>query len=206
MGVYHNGDNAPAIWRDANTGTLMQKFEVGTPFEPGITSYEEIAQYSCRSGMHFLILPLANISQAEMKAVTEGNAYFAFTTIGDVLIFQYRFGAALSWSDSAYNWYLVPEEERELPRDPGEEGHPLLSVILIEATNGLVAGLRLVSFSPTFARELRDALVQQASRPKPTDFIQQARRIFVRYSSKQLRRMALSSCIGGDDYDRPAPF
>jgi hypothetical protein len=184
----------------------MQKIEVGQPFEPGITSYQEVAQYSCRSGRHFLIMPMANISQLELKAVTAGNAYFAFTVIGDVLVFQYRFGTALSWSDSTYNWYLVAEDERELPEDPGEDGHPLLSVILIEATNGLVAGLRLISLSPTFARELRNALAQQARRPKPPDFSQQARRVFARYSSRQLRHMAIASCIGGDDYDRPAPF
>jgi hypothetical protein len=53
----------------------MQKIEVGQPFEPGTTSYQEVAQYSCRSGRHFLVMPMANISQLELKAVTEGNAY-----------------------------------------------------------------------------------------------------------------------------------
>jgi hypothetical protein len=63
----------------------MQIIEVGQPFEPGTISYQEVTQYSCRSGRHFLVLPMANISQLELKAVTEGNAYFAFTVIGDVL-------------------------------------------------------------------------------------------------------------------------
>jgi hypothetical protein len=66
--------------------------------------------------------------------------------------------------------------------------------------------LRLISLSPTFARELRNPLAQQARRPKPPDFIHQARRVFARYSSQQLRHMAIASCIGGDDYDRSAPF
>lgn len=184
----------------------MYKLQVGKPYIDGITRYDEIPQYDCRGGSHWLIMPLANIQRIEQEAITTGTAHFAFTTIGDVLIFQYRFGTAVAWSDCAYNWYLIPEEQRQLPIDPGDDGRVLLSVILIEATNGLVAGLRLVTLSTTFATELRQALLLQANRPEPQDFAQQAHAVFARYGSKQLRQLALCSCIGGDDYDRPAPF
>jgi hypothetical protein len=191
---------------DCRKQATMYKLEVGKPFISGISSYEELPQYSCRNGLHLLVIPLANIRPIEQEAITEGAAYFAFTVMGDVLVFQYRFGRALAWSDSAYNWYLVPEDERGLPDEPGPNEHALMSVVLVEATNGLVAGLRVLSLSPTFASELRGVLAQQSRRPKPADFVQQAQRIFNRYSSSQLREMALSSCIGGDNFDRPAPF
>jgi len=183
-----------------------RQLAVGQPLEPGVTRYEELPEYNYRNGEHRLLLFMENITLDELAAVREGDAKFAFTVIGDVLIFQYRFGSALPWSDAAYTWHRVPEEEQIRP--PALEGpqRAALLIILVEATTGIVQALRMVSLSPTMSRRLHEAINRQAAAPLPADYDDQIRRIFERFTSKELRDLALASCTGGDVADRASPY
>lgn len=189
----------------------MRTLAVGQLLEPGVTRYDEMPEYNYRSGIHRLIIAMRNLTPAEVEAVRHADVKLAFTVIGDVLIFQYRFGAVLPWSDAAYTWHKVPPAEQIRPPALTGEQRVLLEIILVEATTGIIHALRVVSMSPTMSRRLHEAINRQADAPFPASgllstYDAQQQRIFARYTSKQLRDRALASCTGGDTEDRPSPY
>lgn len=184
----------------------MHTIFVGKLLKEGVTQYEEMPEYNFRSGVHRLIIAMKNLTPKEIDAVRHVDVKLAFTVIGEVIIFQYRFGAVLPWSDAAYTWHKVPISEQVRPRQLTGEQRVLLEIILVEATTGIVQAIRVVSLSPTFSQRLHTAINRQADNPMPDDYDAQTRRIFDNFTSGQLRARALGSCTGGDTVDRPSPY
>lgn len=184
----------------------MPIIAVGQPLQPDVTRYQEMPEYNYRNGGHHLMIAMANIRPGELEAVKSAPANFAFTVVGDVLVFQYRFGAALPWSDAAYTWHKVPAAEQLRPPKLIGQERALLEIILVEATTGIVKAIRAVSLSPTFSQRLHTAINRQADAPMPADYDAQVQRIFDTFTSAQLRDRAIASCTGGDDVDRDAPY
>ena len=184
----------------------MHVLQVGKPLNPNVSTWPPMPEYNYRDGSHELVIAYPNPHKREIEAVGEATAHFAFTVVRDILVFQYRFGAAVPWSDCGYNWHRLPEDERVLPEDPAPDERAVLRVIFIDANTGIIKALRVLTFSHTFTRRLHQAIRAQAARPFPADYAQQAAVLFQNYSTKALRRRALASCTGGDQWDRPAPF
>lgn len=184
----------------------MYAIEVGKPLNPHINSWPPMPEYNFSDGSHELIISYARPRPQEIAAVREARAHFAFTVIRDIIVFQYRFGAAMPWSDCGYSWHRVSEEARTLPDMPAPGERAMLYVIFIDANTGIVKALRALTFSHTFTKRLHKAIQEQAARPFPDDYAQQAEMLFVNYSTKELRQRALASCTGGTQHDNPAPF
>ncbi len=149
---------------------------------------------------------MANLRPEEIAAVRSDTVKLAFTVVGPAIIFQYRVGAELPWSDAAYTWHKVPAEERVEPPALGGRQRAPLEIILVEATTGIVQAIRVVTMSPTMSRRLHEAIRRQAAAPLPADYDAQVWRVFDSYTSAQLRDRAIASCTGGDDIDRPSPY
>jgi hypothetical protein len=184
----------------------MRTLKVGELLEPGVTEFKEMPEYNYRSGSHRLIIAMKNIRRVELLAVKSVPARFAFTVIGDVLVFQYRFGTTLPWSDAAYTWHKVPAAEQVRPPKLTGKQRILLEIVLVEAKLGIIEALRAVSLSPTFSQRLHKAINAQADAPMPADYDAQVQHIFDTFTSAQLRDRAIASCTGGDDIDRDAPY
>lgn len=185
---------------------MSEKLIVGDLMPGGQTQYDEIPEYNSRSGAHRLIIPMAQATAEEIEAVKTGDVKLAFTTIGDVIMFQARFGAIIPWCDAAYTWHKLPAEEQIRPPELTGNQRMMLTIILLEATTGEILAIRAVSMSPTMSKRLNAAINRQADAPFPADYDEQAWGIFNRYSSQQLRDKALASCTGGDSTDRPSPY
>lgn len=185
---------------------VMYAIQVGQPLNPTIYSWPPMPEYNFLDSGHELILSFPRPRPQEITAVWEATAHFAFTVVGDIIVFQYRFGGALPWSDCGYNWHRVSEDIRTLPDMPAPGERAMLRVILIDANTGIVKALRALTFSHTFIKRLHQAIREQAARPLPDDYEQQAERLFVNYSTKMLRQRAIASCTGGSQHDNPAPF
>ena len=70
--------------------------------------------------------------------------------------------------DCSYQWHRVSPEERTGPpawEDTSPQLRALASIILVEATNGIILALRSVSYSPEFTRSLHRAIADQAALP-----------------------------------------
>ena len=173
---------------------------LGQQYIPGRSQYPEAVQYNWRGGQHELLMWLASPSRAEISDIRQGQAEFALVVEPPLIVLLYRFGRAIPWSDAPYSWHLVPEAEQTLPDTTDAiEPHALLQVILVDASTGLVQGLRAVSFSPAFTAALHSAIAEQAGQPWDAGAYNAAlASLYGRYpSSTELLGQARSRTRGG---------
>lgn len=173
---------------------------VGRPYIESKTQWPEAVEYNYRSGSHELRLFYPNLSAQEIADVGRGLVRLAFAVRGDVIYLCWRFGEQ-SWCDATYSIHLVPAAERSTPPIPvTPEERALLQVILVEATTGIIAAMRVVSFSPDFTRRLHAAIRDQLSRTWPGEdaYLTQCTRLYSAYTSKQIaEQLAVATCRGG---------
>jgi hypothetical protein len=184
----------------------FQIIQVGKPYVDGITAWPNRMEYNYRAGQHELRLTLSNLKYLEIAAVRRGRCEFAFMVHRGLIFFLYRFEApsmpieAIPWSDNSYSWWRVPEEDRTIPSAVGPNDHLFINMMLINADNGIVEGLRTATFSPEFGRKLHDAIRDQASRPY--DPLAENRAVLEAYQlyprSDLMAANAEARCFAGD--------
>lgn len=179
----------------------MHKYEVGTPYIPGKTSWTETGEYNCRSGAHELRLFFRNLRDQEIAAVASGEAKFSLAVVDDIIFMLYKIGDAFQWSDAPYTWHTLPESERDLPPALAASEKMLLTVVLVEASNGIVKALRLVSMPHDFSLKLNAAIRKQADMPfDQKQYDQHLASIYARFNTGELRRrysIARFGLLGG---------
>ena len=179
----------------------MCKLEIGQPYVPGCHTWPEGADYNFRSGGHELRIFLANVTSQEIATIHTAPVEFGLLVDRSGLFLIARFGRRFSF-DCSYSWHRVSPEERTMP-PPFEEVPPALrssiSVILVEATTGIVAALRVISFSPDFSRGLHRAILEQAQAvPHPIEHERWVGETF-RCTTHQLWERCQVRCQGGAD-------
>ncbi len=142
----------------------MQIVAIGKPLFENRTELPEAVEYNYQSGDHTLLLSMKNLHPMEIKAVRESEAEFGLYCENGIIFLLYRFGDALPWSDSAFSWWNVAEEDRRIPAPQANPAERiLLKIILIEAATGIVKAIRVTTLSPAFTEKLQDAIRQQAT-------------------------------------------
>lgn len=146
----------------------MHAYRVGDLYHIGRTQWPEGAEYNYRGGGHELLLRYGNLTPSETTSITRRPAELGALASGPILFFLYKFSIDSDWSDCPYSWHLVkaarPDEATEPP--PLEENErALLSIVLIEATTGVIAGLRAVSLSINLSRYLHQSIADQIAQP-----------------------------------------
>ena len=180
------------------------RYEVGKPYDPRRRSWPERADYNWR-GEHELRIFLARASPAEVHSLQRGRVEFGLWTPLPELSLISRFHGpddrVLLSSDRSYQWHLVPVPGRTAP-PPWEETSPELravcQIVAVEATNGLILGLRAVSFSPEFTRALHRAIAAQIGLPfDPAAHGRAVAGITRRFTTEQLWQQCPVRCVGG---------
>lgn len=171
----------------------LHAYEVGALYSPGRTSWPEAGEYNYRGGAHELRLFYANLKEPEIKAITRRPCEFGAVAVGPVLFFLYKFGTN-PWSDAPYSWHLVraarPDEATEPPALEENE-RVLLNIVLVEATTGVIAGLRTVSLSIALSRYLHAQIATQIATPfRQAEYDQTLADTYRRQTSDDLARSA----------------
>ncbi len=178
----------------------MRVLQVGKPYIPGRTDWREGVEYNYRAGAHEMRMFFERPAVSEVEAVRKGECEFALAVEGPVIFLLYCFRPAIDWSDAPFSWHLVPEIERTLPQQEGNETRALLHVDLIEAKTGIVRALRVVTFSPEFTYALHNAIREQAASPwLGRDAYDAALRDAYRHyaRSEDLLKRAVARTVGG---------
>jgi hypothetical protein len=106
---------------------------------------------------------MKNLHPKEIEAVGQDEAEFGLYCENSIVFLLYRFGETLPWSDSAFSWWNVSEEDRKIPAPQANPAERiLLKIILIEAATGIVKAIRVTTPSPDFTEKLHDAIRRQA--------------------------------------------
>lgn len=176
----------------------MNILTVGEPYHPSRRQWPEGATYNFRAGAHELVLFFDRPTDRETGAIRRDRMDLAVTAEGDVIILSWRFGTA-PWSDAPYSWHLLPEAERVEPATPEGNG-ALLSVVLVDASTGLVRAFRAVSMSAEFAAALEGSIREQILRPWPgrEAYDRELARIYATSSSETIAGRAIARGVGGD--------
>ena len=109
---------------------------------------------------HSLLIVKAGITCQEIEEFERGTAQFGVYIDGPIIFFLFKFGTG-KWNDAPYSWHTVPAGIRVYPEEAQETGK--LTVILVEATDGLVKAMREIPLAPEFADALNGAITLQAN-------------------------------------------
>lgn len=179
----------------------MQIVANGKQLFEGRDKLPEAIEYNYQAGDHTLLLSMKNLHPSEIKAVREEPAEFGLYCEDGIIFLLYRFGEILPWSDSAFSWWNVAEEDRRIPE---QRKHPaeriLLKIILIEATTGVVKAIRVTTFSPEFTERLHRAIRGQAAGEEFSreEFTARSLKVYEKYSPAELVAKAIGKTKGGD--------
>lgn len=168
----------------------MHLYEVGKLYTDR-THWPEGAQYNYRGGEHELVLFFNRPTAKEIHSIGKERAEFALFVERQLIILLYRFGTGLDWSDAPYSIHLVPHEQRTIPPDVEAGMRALLHIVLVDASNGIIRVLRVISLSPEFTQALHHAIQEQADMPFTRHVYNgQLESLFARYPSFELAQMA----------------
>jgi hypothetical protein len=165
------------------------------------TEMPEAIEYNYQSGDHTLLLSMKNLHREENEAVREAEAEFGLYCENSIVFLLYRFGETLPWSDSAFSWWNVAEEDRRIPAPQmNPAGHILLKIILVEAANGIVKAIRVTTLSPAFTEKLHDAIRRQAKgEPFSRDeFVNRSLQIYQKFTPADFAANAVVKTKGGE--------
>lgn len=179
----------------------MQIVAIGKPLFEGRTELPEAVEYNYQAGDHTLLLSMKNLHREEIEAVSESEAEFGLYCENGIVFLLYRFGETLPWSDSAFSWWNVSEEDRIIPapcENPAER--ILLKIILVEAATGIVTAIRVTTLSPAFTEKLHDAIRQQATGEEfsRAEFVTRSLAIYANQTPAALANRAIVKTKGGD--------
>ena len=150
----------------------MHTYIVGQLYDPSRKSWPEGADYNFRAGGHELRIFLGRATPREIAAVGTGRVDFGLMAELPEMFVVSRFrgpdGRVVCSFDCSYSWHRVSPDERTDPpvwEDTSPQLRALASIILVEATNGVILALRTCSYSPEFTRSFHRAIHDQAALP-----------------------------------------
>ena len=179
----------------------MQIVAIGKPLFEGRTELPETIEYNYQSGDHTLLLSMKNLHPNEIRAVRETEAEFGLYCEDGIIFLLYRFGEILPWSDSAFSWWNVAEEDRRIPAPQvNSTERILLKIILVEAANGTVKAIRGTTFSPDFTEKLHEAIKNQAMGKEFSreEFVARSLEIYENKTPSDFAANAIIKTKGGD--------
>ena len=179
----------------------MQIVAIGKPLFEGRDELPEAIEYNYQGGDHTLLISMKNLHPCEIRAVREEQAEFGLYCENGIIFLLYRFGEILPWSDSAFSWWNVADEDRRIPeprKDPATR--ILLKIILVEATTGIVKAIRVTTFSPEFTERLHRAIRGQAvgKALSREEFVARSLAIYENKTPADFAARAIVKTKGGD--------
>lgn len=176
-------------------------YKVGELYSPNKTAWAEGVDFNFRSGQYELRIMMRSPAPVEIANYKNGYSRFALYVKDDILMLCFKFGDQ-PWSDGSYSYHLVPEDER-IPPEELNKGHMiLLTVFLIDAENGILKAIRVVTLSEKFSQRLVKEINEQIKRGWPGDeeYNNQLDYLLQNYSSEELsKRHAVVRCRGGEE-------
>lgn len=179
----------------------MQIVAIGKPLFEGRNELPEAIEYNYQAGDHTLLLSMKNLHPKEIEAVRQDEAEFGLYCENGIIFLLYRFGAHLPWSDSAFSWWNLREEDRQIPAPQANPAERiLLKIILVEAVTGIVRAIRVTTFSPAFTEKLHEAIRQQAlGEPVSRDeFVTRSLQIYQKFTPADFAANAIVKTKGGE--------
>ena len=141
----------------------MEMTIVGRPYRGVAKRRDEGPYYTLAYGRHELAIFLDRPTTEEVTAFHEGAVTFGYWWDPPVLWALFRIDG-MAWSDAPYTIHKVDPDGRAVP--PPDNGlSPAVTMLMCEAADGLVRGIRIASMSQTIAAGIHSAARNQLATP-----------------------------------------
>lgn len=160
----------------------LQKIEVGQQL---CQPCKDETVFNLDSSGAIFIAKFSSPTSAERNAFKNGVAQFKLVAVDGVMFFLARFGSA-NWMDAPY---CRAYSDFVLCRPPAGLGLPL-TVVLVDATTGIVKSLRTIGLSTEFSSAILDMAAQQPTPDDRATYEKTLSQIFGRYTTNDLVDMA----------------
>jgi hypothetical protein len=149
---------------------------------------QDSVEYLLRGHGHELRVVLSHLSERETARIG-GEGHVELALVVEPLVFTVlaRFDGVIPWSGAPFSWHQLPGAERVLPAalEAGEEA--ALTVVLVEASDGIVRAVRPLALSAEFSLALDAAIRDQGARPfVEADHHRQAAGLYTRWQAGDL--------------------
>lgn len=180
---------------------------VGKLYHPGRQQWPEGADYNFRDRGHEFRIFIPNASPAEIAAVHEGRVEFGLIVDLPELYVISRYWhpnepRVIMSFHCSYSIHRLDHDSRTLPpawEDTSPALRALVTIILVEATTGIVLALRALTYSPEFTRTLHHAIAEQAVMPyDPAEHEARVDAKVRAFDTGQLWELCTVRCTGGD--------
>lgn len=173
----------------------MHTSQVGQPYIPGQVKLGEQLRYRLGNEGHSLLIVKAGITCREIEEIAQGTARLGVYIDGPIIFFLFQFGTG-KWNDAPYSWHTVPAGIRVYPEEVQEIGK--LTVILVEATDGLVKVVREIALSSEFAAKLNAAISLQANCAfNGLSYAKHINLVYNQYDAEDMAAMAIEQMTQG---------
>lgn len=135
--------------------------QVGMPYHPDYTRYDEGARYLYSGGAHELSLFWPAPTAHEINGFRLQPIEVALHSDAALAFLLYRIDGICEWSDCAFHVQRVPEVEREIPQEPAGE-RARFRLFLVDSETGLICARRIVSFDKVMTQALKHTMIEQA--------------------------------------------
>jgi hypothetical protein len=138
----------------------------------------------------------------EVTGVRNGLATFAWVDAEHVGILAFQFQPGIPWSDCPFHPYPVRLAGQDVgpPAAYGTSDHQLVSVVLVDATSGVVMALRAISWPPPFVAVVGASIQRMLAAPwQPREHDRVLTGLYQRYTStaELVQARATATCTGG---------
>lgn len=180
----------------------MTELRVGEEYHKGKVEWEEGTDFNYRSGVLELRMFFSGLSSEDIQQIREGDCYFAFTVLENIIFFMFDFGRSCPLSDNSYSIHMVDEEERVTPPILKPDEMVPLTIILVSSEDGIIRALRRVFLGHDFSEKLYSAIAKQVIEQQDNKYFSREKhlanvaRVYKKYpSTKQLLAIAQATCI-----------
>jgi hypothetical protein len=127
---------------------------------PGRLPDEDAAIFEFSKEGPELRLFFSGIPEDVVRHVKEDDCWLGLLRSGDIAVVPWKIGDVMS-GDSQFHVYLYPPETRPTPEIMTPGGRYGLQLLLVDRGTGKVRAVRRLALSPSFSRELTEAIAWQ---------------------------------------------
>lgn len=169
----------------------MYVYEVGKPLQAGITKYEECVKFGFNQQGADMVIFFHSPTAIEVESIRTGKIELGFCEKDGIIFFLSKF-AELNWMDAPYTVHLSqPFEFMEISENIGFA----FTIILVDASTGLVKVIRHIGMSHRLSVELKAASLRQKQMPfKKKLYDQKVKQIYKNYTTNDLIKRATITC------------
>ncbi|MFW2487954.1 hypothetical protein [Clostridium chromiireducens] len=137
----------------------MGLFEIGKPFEDGVSRYPEGVKFDIRDNECNLLLYAEEPTEKERLTIMKDDLKYGYFKEDNVIVMLFRFGNH-QWIDIPYSVNM----SRKVVglKEISEVSGYLFNIYIINAKTGIIEEIRTVELDPIFSKKLREDIEEQS--------------------------------------------